>query len=398
MSPNIQAAIQSLRESWQRAVLSGSGVAVASVSIILLVSIGLGVEKDVRGQVEDLGVNILIVVPGHVVLTGGFNPNLAGQSWFRESNAADLRQVNGVERVAMLTFAGGGVRYEKTDAFPMVIACTPEWFDIRRVDMLAGRTFSDSDGASSNVVLGQTAKEILFKDGEAVGRQVRINGRDFKVLGVTKEKLAGQSMFTMQGFQNVAYIPFKAMKAASPNMQIDRLIVKSRPDVEPKTLVKSLESTLGKSLDRQQFSVLTQEDLLGLIFQVVGILSTLVVGLTAIGLFIGGVGIMTVMMMSVGERRKEIGVRKATGAKRGDIFVQFLTESALIGLGGVSVGLGFSAIVCQLLARFTSIKPLLTLTTVGMAFAVGLGVGCLFGIWPAVRAAKLDPVDSLRLE
>lgn len=398
MNTNVVAAVQSLKESWQRAVLSGSGVAVASIAIILLVSIGLGVEKDVRSQVDDLGVNLLIAIPGQVAMTGGFNPNMAGQSWFKEHHADEIRRIKGVDKVAMLTFAGGGVRFKDKDAFPMVIACTPDWFQVRKVDMLEGRTFGNTDGAADSVVLGQTAKEILFGSNSAIGQSVYINGRVFRVAGVTKEKLAGQSMFSMQGFQNVAYIPFQTMKTMSPNMQIDRIIVKTKPEFEPRSLVKNVESTFAETLDRQQFSVLTQEDLLGLIFKVVGILGTLVIGLTAIGLFVGGVGIMTVMMMAVSERRKEIGVRMATGAQSRDIFMQFMTESALIGLGGVTAGLAFSSVVCVLLAHLTAIKPLLTWSTVALAFAVGLGVGCVFGIWPALRASRLNPVDSLRME
>ncbi len=398
MNANLSCAIQSLKESRQRALLSGSGVAVASMAIILLMSIGLGVEKDVKGQVEDLGVNLLIVVPGHVDMASGFNPNLGGQSWFKEHHAQDLKAISGIRNVAMLTFAGGGVRYQNHDAYPMVIACTPSWFEIRKVEMLEGRNFQISDGAAKEVVLGQTAKEILFKFESALQKTVTINGQEYHVVGVTKEKLSGQSMFNMQSFQNVAYIPMATMKAISPNMQIDRIIASSNPEVNPKNLVSSLESVLGKTLDRQQYSVLTQEDLLGLIYQVIGILSTLVIGLTAIGLFVGGIGVMTVMLMSVGERKKEIGIRKAAGATHQDIFLQFLMESATIGFAGVVFGLCMSLIVCALLEKFTAIKPLVTFPTIVLTLLVGLGLGCVFGVWPAIRASKLDPIESLRLE
>jgi len=395
---NVAAALQSLRESWQRGVLSALGVAVASIAVLLLVSIGLGVEKDVRSQVDDLGVNVLIAVPGHVSMASGFNPNLGGQSWFTEEIVASVRTVKGVESAGILTFAGGGVRYKGKDAYPLVIACTAEWFGIHRVKLSEGRTFTDPKEARAVCVLGGAAKETLFGEVPAVGRAVEINGKPYEVIGVTEEQLAGQSMFAMQSFQNVAYIPYRALKKQSPNVQIDRIVMASSPEAEPKALVSQVESVLARSLDPQQFSVLTQEDLLGLIYQVIGILGTLVVGLTSIGLFIGGVGIMTVMLMSVNERRKEIGVRMAVGARRADVFWQFLTEAAAIGLAGVLSGLAVSAVVVWGLARFTNIKPLMTPGTVLTAFAMGLGLGCLFGIIPAVRAARQDPVVSLRNE
>jgi len=394
---NIEAAFQSLRESLSRTILTALGVAVASIAILLLVSIGEGVQKDIAGQVEGLGVNLLIVVPGHVSMASGINPNLGGQSYLREQQADDIAKIPGVVKVAKLTFAGGGVRHGAIDAYPFVIACSPEFFDIRPVEMESGVKFQGGDNRDV-VVLGQIAKEILFNKGNAIGQKVEINKHVYEVIGVTKEEQGGQTMFAMQGFQNVAYMPYNALKEKAPNTQIDRFFLKTAPETEPKALVKSVESILAKTLDPQQFSVLTQEDLLGLIYQVIGILGTLVVGLTSISLFIGGVGVMTVMLMSVNERRKEIGVRKATGARQIDIFWQFLTESTLIGLSGVLTGLLVSSVVCNLLARFTNIKPITSPTTVALAFIVGLGLGCVFGMIPAIKAARQDPVVSLRME
>lgn len=397
MRANFSAAYQSLRESLARTLLASTGVAVAAIAVLLLVSIGEGVQKDIRGQVEDLGVNLLIVVPGNVSLANGFNPNLTGQSFLKEDQAERLRGLPGIVSVATLTFAGGGVRYQKRDAYPFVIACSPQWFLIRPVEMEEGLPF-DLDESRDVVVLGQLAKEDLFGTKPATGKQVEINGHSYKVIGVTREEKAGQSMFAMQGFQNVAYIPYAAFKKRAPNTQIDRFFLKTVPDKDPKSLVKSVETELSKALDEQQFSVLTQEDLLGLIYKVVGILGTLVVGLTCISLFIGGVGVMTVMLMAVNERRKEIGVRKATGARSVDVFWQFLFESAMIGLLGVAAGLLVNAVVCTLLAQNTNIKPVTTLPTVGLAVMVGLGLGTVFGVVPAYRAARLDPINSLRME
>ncbi|MBS1722220.1 MAG: ABC transporter permease [Armatimonadetes bacterium] len=395
--PILNSALQSLRENWQRSVLSGLGVCMASIAIVLLVSIGLGVEKDIRSQVDDLGVNVLVAVPGHVNMNMGFNPNLGGQSYFTEAAVEAVRHVHGVEEAGILTFAGGGVRAGGKEAYPFIIACTPEWFDIHQVRLAEGRSFKGEEESKPVVVLGGSAKTLLF-EGAAVGQKVQINGKPFEVIGVTQEKLQGQSMFSMQGFQNVAYIPYRYLKGTASNVQIDRIVMKTAQDAEPKALVKDVESALSNLLDDQQYSVLTQEDLLGLIYKLIGILGTLVVGLTSIGLVIGGVGIMTVMLMSVNERRKEIGVRKAVGARFVDIFGQFLIESAFIGAGGTLVGVVVSAVVAGLLASLTPIKPLVTGATVGLAFTVGLGVGSIFGLIPAIKAARQDPVVALRME
>jgi putative ABC transport system permease protein len=183
-----------------------------------------------------------------------------------------------------------------------------------------------------------------------------------------------------------------------PNAQINRIFIQTEPDREPRTLVKEVEKALGERLDRNTFSVLTQQDLLKLVFKLMGILTWLLTGLTSIALFVGGVGIMTVMLMSVHERTKEIGIRKAFGAKRRDIFWQFLAEALLLALVGVAAGLGVSAAACWALAKWTLLKPTITAGIVALAVSVCALVGAVFGIAPAMRAASRDPVSSLRYE
>ncbi len=387
-------ALQSLRENLRSAVLSMVGVAVAAIAILLLVSIGLGVQKDITGQIEDLGANILIVVPGKVNMNT-FNPNLGGKSFLSDKAAGHVGEVQGVKRVAQWSFAGGGIIADGKEAYPIIIASSPEWFQMQKQEMAEGAPYT-ADTAEPSCILGSVAAEELFGDQPALGKPVEINGHTYKVAGVIQDKKAENSPFSMFSMVNVAYIPLPHVRSVQENVQVDRIIVEIDNAVEPKTLVSSVEKALGRSLTPMQYSVLTQEDLLRLVFQVLGILGTLVVGLTSIALVVGGLGIMTVMLMSVGERTSEIGIRKAIGASRKQVFRQFLWEAALIGLAGVVVGLIISVIVCEIIRNTTSIKPLVTGETVLMTFAVGLGLGCLFGVIPAIKASRMDPVVALR--
>jgi putative ABC transport system permease protein len=159
-----------------------------------------------------------------------------------------------------------------------------------------------------------------------------------------------------------------------------------------------MEKLLGSKLDEQQYSVLTQEQLLGLIYKLMQILTYLVTGLTGIALFVGGVGIMTVMLMSVSERTKEIGVRKTVGACRKDVFQQFLAEAILLSLFGGVVGITLSVVVGYLLATLTVIKPEISPSLAAFSMSIALGIGILFGILPALNAAKKHPVEALRIE
>lgn len=395
---NVQAAIRSLRERWQRSLLSATGVLVATVAIVLLVSIAKGVRDDVTSQVEELGVNVLIVLPGRIELGGmSFNPNLGGQSYLRPEHAQALDPIPGVRRTALLSFAGGGVRRGEEEAYPLVIAAEADWFEMHPTDLESGRTYTDQDGPVA--VIGGVAREQLFPGGEdPIGQKVSINEREYTVVGCTKDEEQEQSLFSMGSFQNVVYIPLADQIESNPQTQIHRIMVQSEPDAEPKALVAGLEAKMGEFLDYQQYSVLTQEDLLGLVYDLMGILTWLLTGLTSIALFVAGVGIMTVMLMSVSERAKEIGVLKTLGARRSDIFQQFLTESVLLALVGGSVGFAFSYAVCIALRTYTSIKPLVSWDVVALAFGVSIGVGALFGILPAMNAARKDPVAALRSE
>lgn len=396
---NLLSAYRSLFEHWQRALLSILGITVASMAVVLLISIALGVQADITDQVRDLGVNLIVVLPGRIDPSDMmFNPNLGGLSFLKEEDATRVRSVPGVIRATPLTFAGGGIKRGSTEAFPITIATNPDWFLIRPVQLQSGRTFNWAEDGQDVCVVGSIAKDTLFGSRDAIGQTVLYNRKAYRIVGVTRDKKNNQSLFSMGSFENVVYFPYHTLKREIPDLQTHRIMIQTSPEADPKVLVKRIDAVIGQRLDHQQYSVLTQEDLLGLIYKVMGILTWLLTGLTSIALFVGGVGIMSIMLMSINERAKEIGIRKTVGARRKDIFVQFLTESVILGaLGGV-VGLTLSWIVCEGFNRYTKIHPMITESVVALSFGVCIGVGAVFGVLPAINASRKDPVAALRAE
>lgn len=392
---NARVALLSLREQRLRTLLSALGVMVGASAIILLVSIATGVQSDVRSQVQDLGVNVLVVVPGRIE-EGTFNPNLGGMSYLKETDALQCAKVPGVVRAEPFTFVGGGIRNGAKIASPLLVATTPGWFAMRPVQMDEGRLLQPADDNADVVVLGSIAKKQLFGEQPAVGRQVEINQRKYTVVGVSADKKQEQSLLSFGSLQNLVYLPYHRLLHIEPDLQTERIMIQIRPDVEPRALIKQLDKVFLRRLDRQQFQVLTQEDLLGLVYKLMGILKWLLTGLGSIALFVGGVGIMTVMLMSVNERSSEIGIRKTVGARRSDIFQQFLTEAVVLSLAGVAVALLFSFGVDSALYAFTPVKPQITAGIIGLALGFSVLVGVSFGLVPAINAARKDPVDALR--
>ena len=388
-------ALSNIRENWKRALLTSSGVMAAAIAIILLASIAVGVKKDFTDQVEDLGVNTIIVIPAKI--SNGFpNMNLGGASYLKQQDAVAISKLPGVERVACWTFVGGGANYGERLANSFLVATTPDWFQIKKFELAEGRLLSPADDNRDVCVIGSIAKEGLFQRESALGKTIKINGKPYEVIGVTHDKAQESSIMSFGSFQNLIYIPYAGIHAREATSQTDRFFVQLNPAKEPESILDQLRKTLRSRLDEDQFDLLTQKDLLKVVYKFTDILQWLLIGLTTIALFIGGIGIMNVMLLSVGERTTEIGIRKATGANRGDIFRLFMAESIMISLFGVVIGIGFSVVACALINRFSPVHPIITVLTVSGTIASGLATGMFFGILPASRAAKLDPVRAIQ--
>ena len=397
---SFKAALESVWMTPRRTLLSGLGMAVGVAAIITLVSLGKGVQRDVVAQVESLGVNLVIVLPGRLSPENPFNPmSFIGLSTLRESDIEAVAQVPGVRRVAPIMFvAGGAQRDERWADAALILGTTPEWFEMRPHQLKYGRLFTHSESERFVCVLGPKPAEQLFGASNPVGKSVLLNGKPFTVIGVTAEDTS-RSLLGSGGFEFAIYAPIRALQRAMGSRQIHRVIAQTAPDVEPARLQAQIKAAVLRSHGgSEDFSVLTQEELLSRLFTLLQIVSVALTGITSIALVVGGIGVMNVMLMSVTERVREIGIRKAVGAQQRDIFWQFLIEALLIALVGGLMGALIGWGVCALVDHFTVLTPVVTGDTVLLALAVCGVVGIVFGVLPAYRAARKDPVEALRYE
>ncbi len=397
---SFKAALESVWMTPRRTLLSGLGMAVGVAAIVTLVSLGKGVQRDVVAQVESLGVNLVIVLPGRLSPENPFNPmSFIGLSTLRESDIEAVAQVPGVRRVAPIMFvAGGAQRDERWADAALIIGTTPEWFEMRPHQLKYGRLFTHSESEQFVCVLGPKPAEQLFGASNPVGKSVLLNGKPFTVIGVTAEDTS-RSLLGSGGFEFAIYAPIRALQRAMGSRQIHRVIAQTAPDVEPARLQAQIKAAVLRSHGgSEDFSVLTQEELLSRLFTLLQIVSVALTGITSIALVVGGIGVMNVMLMSVTERVREIGIRKAVGAQQRDIFWQFLIEALLIALVGGLMGALIGWGVCALVDHFTVLTPVVTGDTVLLALAVCGVVGIVFGVLPAYRAARKDPVEALRYE
>ena len=402
-SESFQMALTSLYANKMRSLLTMLGIIIGVAAVIALVSVGMGVRSNVTNSIASLGSNMLIISPGSSN-RGGVRGAAGSMQTLKYDDAKAIKdKIKNIDYVSPSVSSSYQIVYGNNNWKTSVQGVTAEFMSIRSLTIGYGSFITADDMNKRNrvAVIGTTVASNLFAKENPVGKNIRINNQPFKVIGLLESK--GQSSVG-QDQDDVIYIPLTTAQermlgityVQSINVQVSSQEKMEQVQAEIENLLRSRHHILaGKDDD---FNVRNLTSLMETVNQSTSMLTLLLGAIAGISLIVGGIGIMNIMMVSVTERTREIGIRKALGATFMNIMTQFLIESMVIGIIGVIIGIIVGCGVSQIIAKVGNFTTVITITPIIISFIFSVGIGLFFGIYPARKAAKLDPIEALRYE
>ncbi len=405
---NLKEAMQSLSSNKMRSLLTILGIVIGVASVIALLSIGQSAGDSITGEIESIGTNVIYILKGNDD-EDVTNPE---DLTLRDAEAlASSSRTSKIAYVAPVVSGASEISYSDVGVESSISGITPDYQFVQNITMAEGEFITESqvEGRSAVVVLGpQIAETLIGRSSGVVGQTVRIGGYPYRVVGVTEAK--GGSAFNNP--DNNIYIPISTAQTRLPrsgssnSVQFILISVAQAEDADAAieqitTVLRSTHRIPPRSPN--DFTILNQQDFLAVAASITNVLTIFLGGIGAISLLVGGIGIMNIMLVSVTERTREIGLRKALGARKIDILTQFLTESVLLsmigGILGIALGWGISLVVSQIAVQSGTVLDInVTLNSILLATLFSAAVGIFFGYYPANRAASLAPVEALRYE
>jgi len=396
-----------VRTHVMRSSLTVLGILIGIAAVILTVGLGLGSQHDVSAQIDALGSNLLIVTPGSATtggIRGGFGSATSltradAQALASTTNAPDIKAV-APEKSTSLEIDNGSTNWTTT-----VTGTTADWLSVRNRALSSGTFFTDQDDTGRNavIVLGSDTANELFGTTNVVGQQVTISDVQFEVIGV----LASAGSASGTSLDDLAVVPLsteaETLVGGSSRSSVNRIYVEAAGTSQLSAAYQEAQSTLDNlhgitSSTTADFSIASQQSLVSTATAVARTLTVLLTGIAAISLLVGGIGVMNIMLVSVTERTREIGLRKALGAPPWAIRRQFLAEASILGLSGGVLGAGLGILAARTLPTLVGSTIIVSGAAIVASIVVAVGIGLVFGVYPATRAARLAPIDALRSE
>jgi len=388
-----------------RSFLTILGIVIGVGAVITLMSVGRGAEEQILTNIQSLGSNLITVRPGAFTF-GGVRGGVS-QTLTIEDSQAISEQVPNISALAPSYTSSLQLVYGDSNTNSQITGTTPEYMSVNNLELAGGNFFSYDDYQRGNkvVVLGSNVAETLFSDSNAIGEQVRMGTIIVRVIGVLESK-----GFMFGSPDDAVYIPLTAMQqtVAQPRTPQGGRIVSAisltvSDESHTQSVIDSITSLLRTqhhlaAMEENDFNIMSTEEIAATFSEAMGTMTLLLGAIAAISLLVGGIGVMNIMLVSVLERTREIGIRKALGARERDIWGQFLIEAAFLSFAGGIIGVIGGWGISYLLERMNIMSTLITPDIVILAVSVSVGIGLFFGFYPAWNASRLNPIDALRSE
>lgn len=386
-----------------RSGLTILGIVIGIASVITMVGIGQGSKKSIEAQIESIGSNLITIMPGSQSVGGVRQSSGSAQSLTEEDVTVLEKKVSGIKAIAPTVSSNYQITAKGNNSNTQVIGTTPDYITVKNVAIELGSFFSESQGRGSAkvAVIGPDTRDTLFGEGaNPIGQTVRINKVIFQIIGVTQAK--GASGFNNQ--DDAVYVPIKTSQnylVGNDYINTINVTVNSQEEMTPveeqiKTVL--LESHGIENEEEADFRTMNQNDIISTASSITDTFTLLLSSIAGISLLVGGIGIMNMMLTTVTERTREIGLRKAVGVRKFYINLQFLTEAVMLTFIGGGVGVLLGLIASYFISSFSSISSVISLSSILISFGVSAAVGIIFGFYPARRAANLSPIEALRYE
>lgn len=401
----LQETFVSLKSNKARTGLTMLGIVIGIASVIVMISIGNGAKKTVTDSIESMGANLIVVTPGAIRSFGGPQLSRGGaRSLTIEDAEAIKEEVRYVTDAVKVVNSQQQIVVRGANTNTSIIGTEFSYLEARNLDLEDGVFISDQnvEKTAKVAVLGATTRDDLFGEGaiNTVGQKIRISGTEYTVIGVVGSKGGGG----MMGLDDVVYIPYTtAQRYLTGNKYLSSIFISAENSELSSYVQNEAESLLLKrhkisDPNKADFTTANQADVIDIVSDVLSTLTTFLAAIAAISLLVGGIGIMNMMLTTVTERTKEIGLRKSIGAKRKDINNQFLVEAIVLTLTGGITGVILGSVISLVLGSTGIVKTEITIGSILLSFGVSVLIGIVFGYYPARRAAKLSPIDALRYE
>lgn len=393
----IKSALEDFKRSKMQTFLTSLGIMIGVFAVIMLTALGLGLKRYISDQFDALGKNTLFIIPGQVLQGGSFNAESTLGTTFDSKDLANLKRIRDIVAITPMSTKSGNAKGTIKTKFASIFFSSEAFFDISGFEVDKGRFFDATDVSKRAKVLvagPKIAQDLFGSTSLALDKKVSVDNVNFTIIGILKSK--GGGGFGGPDYDSYFFGPYTTGYLYNPLKQFIRFAIKTNPDVSLNAVKDEINTVMLRRYKKDDYSLVEPTQILSVVNSIFGILNTVLVAIASISLLVGGIGIMNIMYVTVSDKTREVGIRRAIGARKIDILYQFLIESVFLSIIGGAIGLGLAYGSVLLVDNF--FPAYIDISTVILALGVSSVIGIIFGVLPARKAANLEPVEAIRYE